>query len=340
MLKQALKKIPDTSDGFLRRGKVKSAVSRANYTRGSELFREAAALHGWNLSSNRSIDAALEKYVQGLARDGDSIVLARNAVYGEAWRRGLNLKHCNTLWQSRGALEGWKNLVPDNSRDPCSWPAAVLLINDLISQGTKVDLEAAQCTAVQYDTYTRPSVATALGVQNVVLPPTGVQASYQQVALLLAPREERVSTKTGKFDDSILVGTVNPDRSFVSSLVKQLAANAKSGKRLALFPNLTLHRYQAAISNAAKRCGLSSLKITPHLFRHGGASTDVFEQRLDLQEVAKRGHWGGLLGVKRYEKHARLLKVLNDMSEQQRLKASKLARTIGKTLLTATLTRS
>ena len=50
----------------------------------------------------------------------------------------------------------------------------------------------------------------------------------------------------------------------------------------------------------------------------------MFEKRIDLQEVAKRGHWGGLLGVKRYEKHARLLKVLNDMSERQRCKASKL----------------
>ena len=135
-------------------------------------------------------------------------------------------------------VRGVENLVPDNSKGPCSWPAAVLLIDDLISQGTRVDLEAAQCTAVQYDTYTRPSVASALGVQNVVLPPTGVKASYQRVALLLAPREERVSTKTGKFDDSILVGTVNPDRSFVSNLVMQLAVDGKSGKRLAFFPNL------------------------------------------------------------------------------------------------------
>ena len=66
----------------------------------------------------------------------------------------------------------------------------------------------------------------------------------------------------------------------------------------------------------------------------------MFEKRIDLQEVAKRGHWGGLLEVKRYEKHARLLKVLNDMSDLQRHKASKLGGTIGKALLAATLNRS
>ena len=99
-------------------------------------------------------------------------------------------------------------------------------------------------------------------------------------------------------------------------------------------------RHQLAIKDAAGRCGLAKLRVTPHPFRHGRAPTDVLQRRIDLQKVAKRGHWRGLIGVQRYEKHARLLKVLDDISEQQHVKASKLGGTIGKSLLAATLNRS
>ena len=118
----------------------------------------------------------------------------------------------------------------------------------------------------------------------------------------------------------------------------QLRSNADKAKRLAVFPNLTPGQYQKAVTNAARRCGLGNLKLTPHRFRHGGPSTDVHHNYIDLEGIAKRGQWGaGSLGVKRYETHAHLLKVFNEMSDDQRRKGDSLVKTIGKALMKATL---
>ena len=50
---------------------------------------------------------------------------------------------------------------------------------------------------------------------------------------------------------------------------------------------------------------------------------------MDLRSVQRRGRWQALSSVKRYEKHGKLLKQLNLMTEQQRiagLSAAKLLR--------------
>jgi hypothetical protein len=305
--------------------------------KGSEAFRTAALEHGWSLASDKHVDIALQKYAELLASNGDSIVTARNGVYGEAWRRGYNLKDSNTLFRARQSLEGWKNLVPDNSKDPCPWHACVLVIDDLLQHGGLIEGEAASCAALQFDSYCRPSTAAGLGTHNVVLPPSGSSSQYQRTALILAPKELEKTTKTGNFDDSLLLGTVNPNRSWAASLAAQLKRNAEQAQRLSLFPNLNLHRYERCIREAGKRTGLGKLQLSPHLFRHGGPSVDIFEGRITLDGVAKRGQWAGTLGVKRYEKHARLLKVLNSMSVSQREKAEKLIPTIGRQLMNRAL---
>ena len=88
---------------------------------------------------------------------------------------------------------------------------------------------AAQCSAVQSDAYTWPSVAGGLGTHNVI----------------------------------------------ADNLFAQLRSIAAEGDRLSLFPNLTSTSYQRAVQDAAGRCGLAKLRALPHLFRHGGPSTDV-----------------------------------------------------------------
>ena len=94
--------------------------------------------------------------------------------------------------------------------------------------------------------------------------------------------------------------------------------------------------FQRLVKESSARLGFQKLKVTPHLFRHGGPSTDVFEKLISLDEVRKRGHWHSLLSVKRYEKHARLLKVLNVLSLDQRQRASAASDNLGKLLMQRT----
>ena len=328
-----MKATKDDAPGFLQRGKVRSAGGRANYTKGSEDFRAAARSYGWKLEPQKQLDLSLRKYVESLATDGGSLSVARTAVFGEAWRRGLNLHDSNVLYRARASLEGWAKLIPEGSKDPCPWVVAAALANDLLDHGGDVEREAAQCIAVQFETYTRPSVAIDLKTFNIVEPPSDVKSSYRQVGVVLAPKEQGKSTKTGHLDDSLLIGRLNKDRAFVAPLLLDLKRKAERGKRLALFPNLTLAVFQRKVRESAARLSLQKLNITPHLFRHGGPSTDVFEGLISLDEVRKRGHWHSLLSVKRYEKHTRLLKVLNALTADQRRRASDVAGKVGKRLL-------
>ena len=75
------------------------------------------------------------------------------------------------------------------------------------------------------------------------------------------------------------------------------------------------------------------LRLTPHLARHGGISTDVFEQDLDLPTAKKRGQWSSDTSVRRYEKHGRLIAVLNKLKTDQREAATTAAASIGAKIL-------
>eukprot|EP00959_Pyramimonas_sp_CCMP1952_P107758 2253266-Pyramimonas_sp.AAC.1 len=46
------------------------------------------------------------------------------------------------------------------------------------------------------------------------------------------------------------------------------------------------------------------------MMRHGGASDDALRQTRSLEEIKRRGRWAADTSVKRYEKHARVLKSL------------------------------
>ena len=96
---------------------------------------------------------------------------------------------------------------------------------------------------------------------------------------------------------------------------------------------MNLNVFERMIAQSASRLGLEKLKLTPHLARHGGISTDVFEEVLDLAAAKKRGKWLHDASVRRYEKHARLLAVFNKLSASQRARAAASAEIVGRKVL-------
>ena len=60
----------------------------------------------------------------------------------------------------------------------------------------------------------------------------------------------------------------------------------------------------------------SAALLSAPLPRHGGASWDALKKRRSMQEIQARGRWRAEQSVRKYEKHARLLK------ETQKLRVS------------------
>ena len=67
--------------------------------------------------------------------------------------------------------------------------------------------------------------------------------------------------------------------------------------------------------------------------RHGAISTDVFEKVLTLDQGGKRGHWRTAAGIRRYERHARLLKMITKLPGHLQKAAEKASENLGRLLL-------
>jgi hypothetical protein len=325
----AFRSLGDVQPGFLRRAKVKTQRGRDNYERYSKQFRDFAREHSLPIPEegcDDDLDYALERFCEYQAMLGHGLFPARSAVYGEAWKRGVNLKRPEVLECARAALSGWAKASPGDSKDPLPWTFACLVADSLYDVRAELEKQAADCLLIQFDTYLRPGVAVELSDWNVILPPSDTSEHYQNIALLLAPSDQAETTKAGEQDDTVLVGTVNPDRKFVAELLTKRHQKALYNGGGALFPLLNLSTYDRLLRKHGNVVGLQKLKLSGHLARHGGPSTDAMEKRLQLADIQKRGCWKTFTSVMRYEKHARLMKVLNSVGADVRAKAAAAAK--------------
>ena len=149
--------------------------------------------------------------------------------------------------------------------------------------------------------YLRPKELTQLsGKQPIALV---VGSGTKAWALLLAPWEAGARSKTAVFDESILLDW---------DLIRLMAPNLRRLKERAAGASLwgISHReYLRRLNRYVVASGVSVLKPTAHYsLRRGGASFDSLMRKRPLEEIKKRGRWVADGSVKRYEKHARVLK--------------------------------
>ena len=97
----------------------------------------------------------------------------------------------------------------------------------------------------------------------------------------MAPSDRIETTKAGERDDTIVAGKVNPEWAFVKDLLVDIHANATARGSDPLFPNVNEVTYNRELRLRAEKVGLSKLKVSAHLARHGGPSTDTMEELLD-----------------------------------------------------------
>ena len=154
------------------------------------------------------------------------------------------------------------------------------------------------------DGYLRPSEALRLRRSQFIMPATG-QPFMSRVAIHLNPRELRVRSKTGELDESVVVS-----RAWLSDALVLWIAHKPDGPAF----QVTLLGLRTAFLSVAAQLGLTKFKPVLYMGRHSGASIDRPEERLELDEVKKRGRWRTDSSVRRYEKRALVQKVLAEMS--------------------------
>ena len=243
------------------------------------------------------VDALLEKHVNKMFGDGASIAQARYAVYAVAWRCRIATRCPTILPLAKQSLKGFMRLDPETSKDPGPWEAALLVAAHSILTDPLRGPDAAASILCQFDLFCRPGEINALAKQHV-LPPKG---KYKLWSVIICPSTESRTTKTHQQDDTLIVGASNSDRLWLVDVWRALhrRAVADTSPLIRLAPR----EIAGAINRASRDLQLKALRLTPHSWRHGGASVDALAG-VELSVLQRRGRWQCLSSVRRYENMA------------------------------------
>ena len=116
-------------------------------------------------------------------------------------------------------------------------------------------------------------------------------------SLLIAPRELGITTKVGATDDSVDWDV--PELEWVTELFKIL-------RKGPLDEPVWSFTYGSLIAEFRRSCRRLGVNVVPYQLRHSGASWDRLQRHRSLEQIMKRGRWGCMRSVARYEKSARV----------------------------------
>ena len=260
------------------------------------------------LYNTHDVDICLEKYAEQLHLGGESINLAKNALYGYAWRYSYPTRGPDNFPRIKSALKGWCKREPGASRDPVPWEVAAMMCRRFLATD---HLEAALYCMIAFETYGRPNEIMKLALQHVAQP----MAGYPKWALVFGPRELGVPTKTDTIDDGVTLATKG--REWIQKLLWWLVRRAQARaqdltkqwtpkKTHSKLFFCTLPEIEKAFRLCCNALDLQCLHITPHCMRHSGPSHDSAKELRTLKEICKRGRWKVLSSCNRYEKHSRI----------------------------------
>lgn len=225
---------------------------------------------------------------------------------------GLQLLKCSApkdhfLVESKQSLSGWRKQCPGDMRIPVPEEFIYDFAFHALELGRP---DIAMLMMVQYDGFLRPSEAISLTVEHVVKPQG---RRYPHWGLIIAPSTLKQMTKTGKTDDSILLGDQSHNKWLKECL--RLWMNQVTSE---VFPDITLASFENFRKTTSRQLEYQTVCLLPHVIRHSAASNSFYRKRRQLPEIMKRGRWAAKASVARYEKAALLLRQWKQVSPKRK----------------------
>ena len=226
----------------------------------------------------------------------------------ERWSISALRTGCLGLPRFKRVLKSWKKNHPKKSRLPMpeefSWAITGWL-------GHVVGYESALYHACLFASYLRPGALLGLYATSVV-PPTEELGVASHYVLIVSPFEKEVSTKTGYFDETVVMdGTFCP---CMGELVHRHAlrrlAGAAGDEDVGLW-NLNAKDFLVDWRAAAVALRLSDME-TPYQARHGAASRDYLGKVRTAVEIQLRLMHSTTSSLRTYNKPGRIQKLVND----------------------------
>ena len=295
-----------------------SAEAEKTYTRALEDFIKFAARHELKTRDGKDLALSLSRYADALFLDG------YGAGQGELLCAAVEWKHIEfsrngrlSLPHLRRALQGWRRHAPVRRRLPMPEPAMFAMTGALLARR---HTDAALINVLSFSCYLRPS--EGLGVMTMDL----VEAAPEYgdlrgtPVLLLAPFERLRPTKTGVFDQVVLLNdTAIPGLNdalfwWKGSVLRRKGLSAPTDPGNVKMWDLHPAEYLKQWRQAAADCGLSQFAESPYQNRHGGASRDRARRLRTPEEGQRRGRWAAASSMDWYDKPGRVQELVGKMS--------------------------
>ena len=257
-----------------------SVPTKERYRKALREFRDwiVTSNHIFDPNDPRSMDSALTEFAHQLYLSKPSRGNRQTVINA---RCALNIVHPNTAHQlpsTDRALRGWNRLRPSTAKAPVSYGFTLLLANTLLARG---EVEAGLFCIVAFDTFCRANELLKLVRMDVSLPAAGMPGG-------LRLRD----TKTGR-NQSVTI------RHPLAVAALQCLVDKAEDSNSPLF-TISYPKLLATLRNTQRRMGVpSNMMITPHCFRHGGASF-WFTKSVPMQDIITRGRWASDKSAKSY----------------------------------------
>jgi len=249
------------------------------------------------------------------ASDGSKMKAALDALHPVALRRGPLV-----LPRFRYAMKELQKRAPARHRLAVPEELCFATCGRLLSQG-KVGM--ALKNATDFSCYLRPGESMSLRTLDLVIPADFAQAKVnQRHVLLLAPFEREQPTKTGAYDEAVILDDsrcphlgVLLEEFMVKRLEKRKMDMDSDDGTVNLW-DFSGQEFKAAWGEVTELFHISDLYASPYQNRHGGVSRDRLMKLRSLAECRDRGRWAQDSTLKCYEKSARLQEVLNSLGPE------------------------
>lgn len=258
------------------------------------------------------VDIAMTQYFTDLYFDAEAPAEGRNCLYGYLWyRTDEDGNRRGVLPSATRSLKGWTRRTRQLTVDPVPLCVLCMLAKYFVEKSL---VKLAMFVLIGFDTYLRPSELLSVRRTHVHAPARRAGPRFaKNWTLGIAPASEEFRTKTGLADVTIVIGDVRP---WILDLFVPFFRNSSQQQ---LFP-FDLGYVEQHFHRAVRALGLP-VRITPHVLRHSGPSCDKHDGLRTLEEIRRRGQWGSMASVQRYERHASLLRSLNRLSDIQQTAA-------------------
>ena len=179
--------------------------------------------------------------------------------------------------------------------------------------------KSALINVLSFSCYLRPSESLGVMTMDLVEAAPEYGDLMGTPVLILAPFERMQPTKTGVFDQVVLLNdTAIPGLNgalfwWKGSVLRRKGLSSRTDPGNVKMWDLHPAEYLKQWRQAAADCGLSQFAESPYQNRHGGASRDRARRLRTPEEVQRRGRWAAASSMDWYDKPGRVQELIGKM---------------------------